>query len=484
MNARSYMRLIAAVAALAIAATACTSNVPNRAGGTTNAKVSVVLTLASGNEARPAQLTDWINQVHDLSHGSIRIEVNDSWRAGQPGYEAGTVQDVKHGKVDMAWVGARVMDRVGVSSFQALLAPMLVDSYALETSVFQAGIPAHMLTGVSAAGVVGVGVLPGPMRKVTGIAKPFLTPADFAGTRIADQDSALTQTTLRALGATAVPIPAGANPHGVDGLEQQLQSIAGDQYDPIPKYTTANLNLWPRPLVIIMGHAAWAKLSATQRDTLRKAAAATVQPAIDASRQEDQQAVPGLCKRGTRLPAALPHQLAQLRAAVGPVYATLRRDASTNKWLDQIQALKQHLDVAPETVSCAGIGGAPQPATPIDGTYWARSGLADILAACHGKPPPGPGARPGAPAHGTLEVVFHHGDVTQYGQLDGQTKEIGWRGTYQVYRDTLELTEAGPGATMTLTWSLHGSTLILSNLRNGHDCLDVATWAHSWTKGT
>jgi TRAP-type C4-dicarboxylate transport system substrate-binding protein len=478
MNARSYMRLIAAVAGLVTATAACSSSgVPNRAGGTVGAKASVALTLANGNEARPAQLTDWINQVHDLSHGSIRIEVNDSWRAGQPGYEAGTVQDVKHGTVDMAWVGARVMDRVGVTSFQALLAPMLVDSYALETSVFQAGIPAHMLTGVSAAGVVGVGVLPGPMRKVTGIAKPFLTPADFAGTRIADQDSALTQTTLHALGATAVPIPAGANPHGVDGLEQQLQSIDGVQYDPIPKYTTANLNLWPRPLVVIMGNAAWAKLSATQRDTLRKAATATVQPAIDASRQEDQQAVPELCKRGTRLPAALPHQLAELRDAVRPVYATLRRDASTNKWLDQIQALKQHLDVAPETVSCAGIG-APQPATPIDGTYSRRSGLADFLAACH-KPPPGPGA----PAHGTLEVVFHHGDVIQYEQPDGGTKDIGWRGTYQVFRDTLELTEAGTGATMTLTWSLHGSTLTLSNLQNGH-CDDVSVWAHAWTKRT
>ncbi|HZN83723.1 MAG TPA: TRAP transporter substrate-binding protein DctP [Mycobacterium sp.] len=476
MNAQTYMRLIAAVAGLATATTACSSNVPNRAGGSVDAQVSAVLTLAVGNDGAPTQLTDWINQVHDLSHGSIRIEVKQAWRLGETDYEAQTVHDVEQAKVDMAEVGARAMDRVGVTSFQALLAPMLVDSYNLQASVFQAGIPTQMLDSVPAAGVVGVAVLPGPMRKVMGIAKPFLTPADFVGARIADQDSALTQMTLQTLGATAVPEPSGAKLHGVDGYEQQLESIAGNRYDTIAKYTTANLNLWPRPLLIIMGKAAWAKLSGTQRDILRKAADTALQPAIDASRQEEQQALPVLCKNAMTLPTALPRQLAELRTALDPVYASLRRDASTNKWLDQIQALKDQLHADPESVSCAGFGEASQKAAPIDGTYSRRSGVADIVAACHATPPPG------TPAHTTLEVVFDHGNLTQYQQTNGGTRDIGWRGTYQVFRDTLELTEAGTTAPMTLTWSLNGSTLTLSNLRNEYNCLDAAVWAHAWTK--
>jgi len=474
VNTRNYRPLIAAVAGLATLTTACTSDVPNRAGGTIDTKASVVLTLANNNGDAPAQLTDWIKQVHELSHGSIEIDVKDDWRHGEPDYEARTVQDVKHGNVDLAWAGARVMDRVGVTSFQALLAPMLVDSYTLEASVFQDGIPAQMLTGVSAAGVVGVGVLPGPMRKMLGIAKPFLAPADFAGARIADQDSALTQLTLHTLGATAVPVPGGAKLRGVDGYEQQLESIAGNRYDTTAKFTTANLNLWPRPLVIIMGKAAWAKLAEPQRDTLEKAVDAALQPAIDASRQEDQQALPVLCRGGMELPTALPQQLDALRAAVDPVYAALQRDASTKKWLDQIQALKEQLQADPETASCAGTGGTSQPASPIDGTYRRRSTPADFQAACGTRPP-------GLPADSTLEVVFDHGSVTQYEQPDGGTKDIGWRGTYQVFRDTLELTEENSTATFTVTWSLKGSTLTLSNLQNGH-CDDVATWAHPWTK--
>jgi TRAP-type transport system periplasmic protein len=475
MNERTYLRLVAAVAGLATATAACTSTVPNRAGGTVGAQVSVVLTLANDNDGAPTQLTAWINQVHDLSHGSIRIEVHDNWRRGETNSEAQTVHDVEQGKVDTAWVGARVMDRLGVTSFQALLAPMLVDNYDLQGSVFRAGIPAHMLTGVRAAGVVGVAVLPGPMRKVLGIAKPFLAPADFAGARIGDQDSALTQMTLRTLGATAVPEPSGAKLHGVDGYEQQLQSIAGNQYDTIAKYTTANLNLWPRPLLIIMGKANWAKLSPPQQDILHKATDAALQPAIDASRQEDGQ-FQALCKRGMALPTALPRQLAELHTALAPVYASLRRNASTKKWLNQIQALKDKLHANPETVSCAGVDGAPQKATPIDGTYSRRSGRPDVLAACRATLPPGAEA---APVHNTLEIVFDHGNVTQYEQPDGGTKDIGWRGTYRVFRDTIEFTEDHP--TFTVTWALHGSTLTLSNLRNGH-CDDVAVWAHPWTR--
>ncbi|WP_457113141.1 TRAP transporter substrate-binding protein [Marmoricola sp. URHA0025 HA25] len=473
MTVRTTMRLIATATALATGAVACSSTVPDRAGGGLDTRATV-LTLAQPNDGPPAQLTAWIKAVQDLSHGSIRIELKNSWHAGEANNEVQTIRDIEQGKVDMAWVGARAMDRVGATSFQALLAPMLVDSYDLEASVFEHGIPAQMLTGVNAARVVGIGVLPGPMRKVVGIAKPFLAPTDFAGTRIADQDSALTQLTLHTLGATAVPVAGGAKLHGVDGYEQQMQSIAGNRYDTTAKFTTANLNLWPRPLVIIVGKSAWAKLAQPQRDTLRKAVDTALQPAIDASRQEDQQALPVLCRGGMTLPTALPQQLDALRAAVDPVYATLRRDASTKKWLDQIQALKDQLQAEPETASCAGIGGTSQPASPIDGIYRRQSTPADFQAACDTRPP-------GLPARSTLEVVFDHGSVTQYEQPAGGTKDIGWRGSYQVFRDTLELTENGTTAPFTVTWSLNGSTLALSNLQNGH-CDDVAVWSHPWIK--
>jgi hypothetical protein len=115
----------------------------------------------------------------------------------------------------------------------------------------------------------------------------------------------------------------------------------------------------------------------------------------------------------------------------------------------------------------------------VDRTMAAVSGKADVLAACNKNPPPAVAA---APEHNTLEVVFNRGTVYQYELDPGQPKQIGWQGTYRVYRDTLELSESDSVAVLTTTWSLHGSTLTLSNLRNG-GCVDAAVWTrHPWIK--
>ena len=49
-------------------------------------------------------------------------------------------------------------------------------------------------------------------------------------------------------------------------------------------------------------------------------------------------------------------------------------------------------------------------------------------------------------------------------------KDIGWRGTYEVYRDTLELTERGTARPFIVTWSLNGAILTLSDRRGNGRC--------------
>ena len=50
--------------------------------------------------------------------------------------------------------------------------------------------------------LVGIGALPGPMRKLLGISEPLVDPANFVGKTVGLQDSALATDTLTALGAT------------------------------------------------------------------------------------------------------------------------------------------------------------------------------------------------------------------------------------------------------------------------------------------
>ena len=57
-------------------------------------------------------------------------------------------------------MGARVFDTLDVTSFQAVTAPMLVDSYELQDAVIRSEITREMLRGIEPAGVVGLASSP------------------------------------------------------------------------------------------------------------------------------------------------------------------------------------------------------------------------------------------------------------------------------------------------------------------------------------
>ena len=127
--------------------------------------------------------------------------MRSSWGAGAPDYEPGVLRDVRDGKADLAWLGTRVFDTVGVHSFQALSAPLLVDSYALEKAVLQGPLPARMLAGLQPIGLVGLTVLGDKLRKPFGTKHYLLEPADYAGLAFRTYDSDVQEQAVRALGA-------------------------------------------------------------------------------------------------------------------------------------------------------------------------------------------------------------------------------------------------------------------------------------------
>ena len=349
MNSFRTMLTLATLAALAAGTGGCTK--VDRAGGDAADPVTT-LSFAQPNGEPPAQLQAWADQVEQASDGSLQIDFKNAWRAGQTDYETGTIADVKAGEVDLAWVGARVFDRVGVTDFQALLAPMLVDSHELQAAVFEEGIPEEMLAGVQDAGVTGVGVLPGPMRKVLGVDKPFLEPDDFRGAVVGMQDSALTQATMETLGATTKAEPSGATLDGLDAYEQQLASIQGNGYAARARYVTGNLDLWPRPLVLIANPDTFDALSDEQQAVLSRASTDAIPPALDASRAEDEDAVKPLCQQGMLLVEATDEQLGALARAWQPLYDELATDPDTAGWLDRIRALKESVGAGPDAATC------------------------------------------------------------------------------------------------------------------------------------
>jgi TRAP-type C4-dicarboxylate transport system substrate-binding protein len=466
-NVRSAWKPVVALTAAAVLATSgCQAR--DRAGGQADVEVKE-LTLATTSEP-PPQIKAWANEVDQLSKGTLKITFVKDARAGQPKFEAGTIADVSAGKVDLAWVGARAFDQAGMTSFQALLAPLVIDNLELQGKVFDAGIPQEMLSELDELDLVGIGALPGPMRKVLGIRKPFTKPGDFAATVVGIQDSGVADQTFHALGATAKPVPAEAKLDGLDAYEQQLASIHGNQYADDAKYVTGNLNMWPRPLVIIANHASYDRLAEDQHVIMAAAARDAVAVAMEAERAADTNSATALCKAGLTFAQSSDADLQAFEKALAPVYAAIRKDTANAAWLDRIEGIKQSLHRAPDGADCSNVPDDQQQASRYDGTYemsvvWPE--VKGANAGCVG------GAEAG-PDGAIYDMVFEKGIVRLWVRVGGPDaeRELGLESPYQFFKDQLVVTQTD-GSKMVVDFTYKDGKLTLSHLRGG-ECGDRA----------
>jgi hypothetical protein len=78
----------------------------------------------------------------------MRIDIQSRWRLHQVDFETGLIGDVRAGKADLGAAGAGAWASVGVTSFRALDAPLLIDSYALQDRVLRSPVIGQMLPGL------------------------------------------------------------------------------------------------------------------------------------------------------------------------------------------------------------------------------------------------------------------------------------------------------------------------------------------------
>ena len=203
----------------------------------------MVLTFADGNGG----LEGFAAAVQRLSHGTIQIRFSGQGLKQPPDFEAGIIADVRAGKADLGWVGSRA-----IGDFDALTAPLLIDSLAFEAEVLKSQVTESMLRALEPLGLTPIGVLPGPLRWLAG-ARPLREPADFVGLRISTQKGNVADATLKALGA--VPVPRGRSQvlSGLDGVEESAASLAGNRFYSEAPYVTGDIALWPRPPVVFAG---------------------------------------------------------------------------------------------------------------------------------------------------------------------------------------------------------------------------------------
>ena len=292
--------------------------------------------------------------VAERSGGSIRITVRRD--QGPVDFERAIVDDVRLDKADLGVVAVRSLDTLGVTSFSGLLAPFLVDSLELERRVLESPLAARMLADVERAGVVGLAVLPGPLRRAFGYRRALVGPADYEE-RVGVRPGRVEELTFRSLGAnTRVYLSLwGASREGAALNLRDIAAYSG-------RTVATNVVFWPRAETVIMNRKAFAALTEEQRAILVAAGREAVGPRIAEIDRVEQDALRSICDRKlASLVTASPKQIAELRAAVHPVHAELGRDTATHELIAEIKLLKAGVVEAaplrcPETKASAASG--------------------------------------------------------------------------------------------------------------------------------
>jgi TRAP-type C4-dicarboxylate transport system substrate-binding protein len=369
MSGRAALLLAVAVTGLA----GCSLGGSERVGGAPDADVHELTML---NLFGPEEVTQFTDEVSRLSKGGLRIRLIPAEQDGV-NYEAATVRRLNDGEADLAVVGTRGWDDFGAPGLAALGAPFLVDSYPLQERIFTGGLVETILEELRPAGMVGIGILPGPIRRPFGLTGALMAPRDFQGLTIGTQQSNVADSTLLALGAKPRRLPADVHApdglSGVDGVEVQLAAIESGRLDAEGSHLMTNVNLWPRSLVVIAGAAAYGRLSDDERRILHTAATNVVAEQAAANRALEEETAANLCRKGhTVFDVATDEQLQTLHRAVDPVYAELERDPGARKVIEAIELIKEQLAEPPtEIAACTPAPDAPSSgeATEVDGVW-------------------------------------------------------------------------------------------------------------------
>lgn len=462
-----------AVPALALAAlmgvAGCSGAVGSKTGGRAD---PVVLTLADGVSDpyyEPA-IAYFIKRVDQLSGGQVRIKDAEGWGDHAPDYEQQIVHDVAAGKAELGFVGTRVFDTMGVPTFRALTAPMLIDSYPLEKAVIASPIPGQMLPSLAKLHVRGLAVLGDGLRKPIAKKKPLVAPSDWKGVTVGTIRSATGAAAFKALGASTTDDISAT----FSGGERNLRIWRNNYLTNYP-VVTANVNLWPQTLALLANPSRLARLPEQQRGWIERAAkeaAASSTGLFD----HDQEILTASCARGARFIDATDEQLKALRKSFDAVYATLEADAETKSFLERIKDLKQRTGAGAALTIPAGcaVGDAPVTTDAVQGVWQTapvtEGQLVQTFVAAGGTE---------AAAHelfrenegATRSVVwrldFEHGSLEQYESSDGAAFEHGDHRTYRISGSTLTFVEQG----CTVDFHLEVDATHL-RLKPFHDCGD------------
>lgn len=334
-----------AVAAAAVAAGCTPGSVRGDKAGGTGGIVILRMASTSSDLGDDPPVAEFVRRVAALSHGTVRIEVVNQWATFAPDAEVEAVRAVASGAVDFGWVGSRVFDTIGVSSFEALSAPMLIDSYPLENAVLKSALPDRMLPSLRRIGVTGVAILGDGLRLPIGVDHPLLAPADWRGVAFGTYRSGVQEHTIGALAASPVVAfgllrARDLNRGVIQGFELDVRRYVRLGLVREAPYVTANVALWPQFDVVFANPGRLGSLTDQQRGWLEQAARGAAERSVGMVRRNASTFITKACSVGARFEYATAADLAAMRKVASVVDQAIERNPQTDAFVRRIRRLK------------------------------------------------------------------------------------------------------------------------------------------------
>ena len=306
----------------------------DKAGGERTAKPTV-LTMANGNGDSASSSRSpprWRGSPAGRCASSSRTMAH-----GHADFESGVIGDVKAGKAELGWAGTRAFDDVGVAAFDALHAPLLIDSYALDRRRSRARSPARCSR--AGAGSASSASASCPARCASRSASPGSCGRRTTAAR--RSRSSARRSASRRCGRSA-PARARSSPRrdrrATTASSSRSRRSPATRYDRTASILTANVNLWPGPRRVREPEGARALTRSRAPPAPCRTRGAPGDAVAASSRRA--RAPRNLCRRGVTFLTASEADLAALRRAVQPVYDRLERDAQTKAAIARIRSLR------------------------------------------------------------------------------------------------------------------------------------------------
>ena len=214
-------------------------------------------------------LSDWTN-------GRIQVKM---FAGRQLGEEKDTIEQTIAGAIELNRVNLAPLN--GIIPETAIPAlPYIFRSIDHMHKVMDGEIGAEILASMEKHGLVGLAFYDSGARSFYNSKRPINSPADMQGMKIRVQNSDLFVATMEALGANATPMEFGqvyeALKTGViDGAENNWPSYESTRHFEVANHYTLDQHSLS-PEVLVISKIAWDKLSATDQQLVRKAAALSV----------------------------------------------------------------------------------------------------------------------------------------------------------------------------------------------------------------